>query len=37
LLVDGIVSFSEEEDCWVATVDWSAIHHNSDQPAKLEG
>jgi hypothetical protein len=30
LLVDGIASFSEEEHCWVATIDWSAIHHASD-------
>ncbi len=27
LLVDGIVSFSEGEHCWVAAVDWKAIHH----------
>ena len=31
LLVDGIVSFSEEEHCWVATIDWSAIHHASEE------
>src|SRR5262245_11757354 len=30
LLADGIVSFSEEEHCWVAAIDWSAIHHASD-------
>src|SRR5262249_26089153 len=30
LLVDGVVSFSEEEHCWVAVIDWSAIHHASD-------
>jgi hypothetical protein len=30
LLVDGVVSFSEEEHCWVATIDWAAIHHASD-------
>lgn len=33
LLVDGVVSFSEEENCWVATIDWSAIHHASDERA----
>lgn len=33
LLVDGIVSFSEEEQCWVAAIDWSAIHHASDNQA----
>lgn len=31
LLVDGVVSFSEEEHCWVAAIDWSAIHHASEQ------
>jgi len=30
LLVDGVVSFSEEEHCWVAAIDWAAIHHASD-------
>ena len=31
LLVDGVVSFSEEEHCWVAAIDWSAIHHASEE------
>jgi len=31
LLVDGVVSFSEDEHCWVAAIDWSAIHHASDE------
>ncbi len=30
LLVDGVVSFSEEEHCWVAAIDWAAIRHASD-------
>ena len=30
LLVDGVVSFSEEEHCWVASIDWAAIRHASD-------
>lgn len=30
LLVEGVVSFSEEEHCWVAVIDWDAIHHASD-------
>jgi len=30
LLVDGIVSFSEAEHCWVAAIDWTAIRHASD-------
>lgn len=31
LLVDGLVSFSQDEQCWVAAIDWSAIRHASDQ------
>src|SRR5262245_16713657 len=30
LLADGIVSFSQEEHCWVATIDWAAVRHASD-------
>ncbi len=30
LLVEGVVSFAEEEHCWVAAIDWSAIRHASD-------
>ena len=30
LLVDGVVSYSEEEHCWVAAIDWPAIRHASD-------
>lgn len=30
LLVDGVVSFSEQEHCWVAVIDWDAIRHASD-------
>lgn|SRR5487761_1137944 len=33
LVVDGVASFSQEDNCWVATIDWSAIHHASDQRA----
>jgi hypothetical protein len=36
LLVDGVVSFSEEEECWVATIDWSAIRHASDRPLEVD-
>ncbi len=31
LLVDGVVSFSEEEHSWVAAIDWAAIHHASEE------
>jgi hypothetical protein len=27
LLVDGAVLFSDEEHCWVASIDWTAIRH----------
>jgi hypothetical protein len=38
LLVDGVVSFSQEEHCWVATIDWAQIHHASEgQSAPLHG
>jgi hypothetical protein len=30
LVAEGVVSFSEEEHCWVATIDWSAIRHASE-------
>jgi hypothetical protein len=30
LLVDGVASFSEQEHCWVAGIDWGAIRHASD-------
>jgi hypothetical protein len=38
LLADGVVSFSEEEHCWVASIDWSAIHHaTEEQTASAHG
>jgi hypothetical protein len=30
LQVDGVVAFSPEEHCWVATIDWSAIRRASE-------
>lgn len=30
LLVDGVASFSAEENCWVAAINWSAIRHASN-------
>lgn len=30
LLAEGVVSFSAEEHCWVAAIDWAAIRHASD-------
>jgi hypothetical protein len=31
LRVEGVASFSEDEKCWVATIDWSAIRHASEE------
>ena len=30
LLAEGTVSYSVDEGCWVATIDWNAIRHASD-------
>jgi hypothetical protein len=30
LLVEGVASYSKEEHCWVAAIDWDAICHASD-------
>ena len=29
LVVEGVVSFSKEERCWVAAIDWTAIRPTS--------
>jgi hypothetical protein len=31
LQADGIVSFSRDEHCWVAAIDWATIDHASDR------
>jgi len=31
LEVQGVVEYSDEERCWVAVVDWNALHHVSDK------
>src|SRR5438105_526128 len=36
LLVEGVVSFSKEENCWVASIDWAEIHHASDRQRHAE-
>lgn len=33
LLVDGVVSYSAEEKCWVAAIDRTTIQHASDERA----
>ncbi len=40
LQVDGVVSFSPGEHCWVAAIDWAAIRHASESsslPADANG
>jgi hypothetical protein len=32
ILAKGVVHFSDEEHCWVATIDWMGLHHASDEP-----
>jgi hypothetical protein len=29
LATDGVVTYSEEEGVWVATIDWNAIRHHT--------
>ena len=31
LLADGVVHRDEDEGCWVAEVDWSALRHASEE------
>jgi hypothetical protein len=33
LLAEGVVHFDNAEKCWVATIDWNAIRHASEEPA----
>ena len=35
LLVEGVVSYSDEEHIWVAAIDWGAIRHASDRAAEV--
>lgn len=37
LLADGTVSYSDDEGCWVATIDWDAIRHASGARAQANG
>jgi len=30
MFVAGLVTRSQEDDCWVAVIDWDAIQHTSD-------
>lgn len=33
LVGDGTVTYSDDEHCWVATLDWSAIRHVPAEPS----
>lgn len=37
LQVEGVASFPEDEHCWVATIDWSAIRHASEEQTARAG
>ncbi|MEX0701544.1 MAG: hypothetical protein WD069_05550 [Planctomycetales bacterium] len=36
LRVDGVVRFNEDEQCWVAEVDWNAVRHASEERASAQ-
>ena len=33
LRADGVVHYNEEEKCWVAAINWSALRHASEEAA----
>jgi hypothetical protein len=37
LLVEGVATYSEEEGCWVAAIDWAAVRHASDDRSSADG
>ena len=37
LHADGTVRFDEEQDIWVATIDWAAVRHASDDTSHTPG
>jgi hypothetical protein len=37
LRADGIVAYSEDERCWVAVIDWNAVHHASEEMVEPVG
>ena len=37
LRADGVVHYDEEGRNWVATIDWSALRHASDEAARTSG
>jgi hypothetical protein len=37
LRAEAIVQYNEQEHCWVAAIDWSALRHASDEKRPDEG
>lgn len=37
LRVEGVVHDNQDEQCWVAEVDWGALRHASDETARAHG
>lgn len=37
LRAEGYVQYAEDEQCWVAAVDWSALHHASEEATQTNG
>lgn len=37
LRADGIVSYNDDERCWVAAIDWDALRHASDEEVRSFG
>ena len=33
--VDGVVSYDDEQQCWVASVDWNALRHASEDNRRV--
>jgi hypothetical protein len=34
LLAEGVVHYDAAQQCWVAAIDWNALHHASDEPGR---
>jgi len=34
LRVEGLVHYNKDERCWVATIDWAAIRHASEEESQ---
>jgi hypothetical protein len=34
LLAEGVTHYDEESQCWVATVDWQTLRHDSEEKSR---